>query len=276
MYFPINHFSEVGRLEAQSARDASMEIEVSGIHFVGIDQIISLLSLTGVVLNALGGLHLAYDLLGAKQGPLRLLARLFTYSALIGLGYGVLLGLWFGLAGAFFLGPAIEYQLWRRSRGIIPSTLEWVLLAAVRGLAFGVAGWLTVGRDFGIAFGILSAIVMHVTYEFGFGTNTYRIYNRPGLDRADVWAGFIRGGVVGLAGILSGAITGRSEALLDGIQIGLVVGALNTAVTILSPPVEWWADNLPDRALGGYGAFLVLIGSALQTVQYVTPLIRRR
>ena len=76
-------------------------------------------------------------------------------------------------------------------------------------------------------------------------------------------------------GVISGAITGRSEAFLHGIQIGLIVGVLNTTVTILSPLVEWWADNLPDRALGGYGAFMVLIGSALQTVQYVTPLISR-
>ncbi len=70
-------------------------------------------------------------------------------------------------------------------------------------------------------------------------------------------------------------MTGRSEALLYGVQIGVVVGTLQTTVIILSPTVEWWADNLPDRALGGYGAVLVLIGSALQTVQYVMPLIRR-
>jgi hypothetical protein len=253
-----------------------MEIEVSGIHFIRMDQMISLLSLTGVVLNALGGLYLAYDLLGAKQGPLRLLARLFTYSAILGLGYAALLGLWFGLAGAFVLGPALQYQLWRRARGWLPSTLEWSLMATVRGLAFGVAGWLTVGHDFGVAFGILSALVMHIAYEFGFGTNTYRIYQRPRLERTVVRGDIIRGVLVGLAGIVSGAITGRSEALLHGIQIGLVVGTLNTTITLLSPSVEWWADNLPDRALGGYGAFLVLVGSALQTVQYVTPLIRRR
>ncbi len=253
-----------------------MEADVAGIRIISIDQIISLLSLTGVVLNALGGLYLAYDLLGAKQGPLRMLARVFTYSAILGLGYGALLGLWFGLAGAFLLGPAIEYQLWRRSRGIMPSTREWLLLAAMRGMAFGVAGWLTVGRDFGVAFGILSALIMHVAYELGFGTKTYRIYKRPGLERTDLSAAFIRGVMVGLAGAVSGAMTGRSEALRYGIEIGLVVGTLNTAVTILSPPVEWWADNLPERVLGGYGAFLVLIGSALQTVQYVTPLIRRR
>lgn len=253
-----------------------MEIEVSGIHFIRMDHMISLLSLTGVVLNALGGLYLAYDLLGGKQGPLRLLARLFTYSAILGLGYAALLGLWFGLAGAFVLGPALQYQLRRRARGMRPSTLEWSLMAAVRGLAFGAAGWLTVGEDFGITFGILSALVMQVAYEFGYGTNTYRIYQRPQLERTVVRGDVVRGLLVGVAGIVSGAITGRSEALLHGIQIGVVVGTLNTAITTLSPPVEWWADNLPDRALGGYGAFLVLIGSALQTVQYVTPLIPRR
>ena len=87
--------------------------------------------------------------------------------------------------------------------------------------------------------------------------------------------GILRGVMIGLAGAIGGAITGRSEAFLHGIQIGLVAGVLNTTVTILSPVVEWWVDNLPDRALGGYGAFLLLIGSALQTVQYVTPLISR-
>jgi len=60
---------------------------------------------------------------------------------------------------------------------------------------------------------------------------------------------------------MGGAINGRSEAFFHGIQIGLVAGVLNTTVTILSPLVEWWADNLPDRALGGYRAFLLLICS---------------
>jgi hypothetical protein len=90
---------------------------VSGMRLITIDQIVPLLSLTGFVLNALGGLYLAYDLLGAKQGPLQLLSRLFTYSAIFGLGYAAMLGLWFGLAGAFVMGPLIEYQLWRRARG---------------------------------------------------------------------------------------------------------------------------------------------------------------
>lgn len=252
-----------------------MEMEVSGIHLVRMDQVIPLLSLTGVVLNALGGLYLAYDLLGSKHGPLRLLSRLLTYSAISGLGYGAMLGLWFGLAGAFVLGPAIEIQFWRRARGILPSTSEWTAMAALRGSAFGLAGWLSVGRDFGIAFGVLSAIAMLLGYQFGFGTKAYRSYYRPSLERQIVRADLVRGLLIGLAGVIGGAVTGRPEALLHGVQIGVVVGILNTTITILSPPVEWWADNLPDRVLGGYGAVLVLIGSALQTIQYVRPLIAR-
>jgi len=236
-------------------------------------QIVPLLSLTGVVLDALGGVYLAYDLLGGKHGPLRLLTRLLTYSAILGLGYGAALGLWFGLAGAMVLAPTIEYQLLRRAQGIEPSKLEWTLMALLRGLAFGTAGSLSVGHDFGIAFGILSALAMNIAYEFGFDSNVYRPYQKPQIDRSLLVSGIIRGAMIGLAGVFSGAITRRPEALLHGVQIGMVVGALNSAVTILGPPVEWWADNLPNRALGGYGAVLLLVGSALQTVQYIVPLI---
>jgi hypothetical protein len=248
---------------------------VSGMRPITIDQIVPLLSLTGVVLTALGGLYLAYDLLGSKQGPLRMLSRLFTYSAIFGLGYAAMLGLWFGLAGAFVMGPLIEYQLWRRARGIPPSNSEWVAMATLRGFAFGAAGWLAVGHDFGLAFGALSAIAMHLSYASGFGTTMYRIYQRPRIERSILLGSFVRGLMIRLAGAIGGAIAGRSEAFLHGIQIGLVVGVLNTTVTLLSPLVEWWADNLPDRALGGYGAFMVLIGSALQTVQYVIPFVSR-
>jgi hypothetical protein len=241
-----------------------------------LPELMPLVSLTGVVLDALGGLYLAYDLLGGKHGPLRMLTRLLTYSAIFGLGYGATLGLWFGLTGALVQGPTVEYQLSRRAQGIKPSTHEWALMAALRGLSFGTAGGLEVGYDFGVIFGLLSTLVMHTAYEFGFGTNIYRSFQRPRMERPMVVGGIVRGILIGLAGIISGALTRRPEALLHGIQIGIVVGMMNMAVTILSPSVEWWADNLPDRALGGYGAVLVLIGSAMQTVQYVAPLISLR
>jgi hypothetical protein len=119
-------------------------------------QFVPLVSITGVVLDGLGGLYLAYELLGGKHGPLRLLSRLLTYSAILGLGYGATLGLWFGLLGALVSAPTVEYLLMRRARNIAPSNIERVTAALLHGLSFGIAGWLTVGREFGIAFGTLS------------------------------------------------------------------------------------------------------------------------
>jgi hypothetical protein len=238
-------------------------------------KLISMLALIGVVLDALGGLYLAYDLLGGERGPLRLLSRMLTYSAIFGLGFGLTLGLWFGLAGAAGMGPTFELQLSRRARGIAASRREWVIGATLRGLAFGVAGWLTVGHAFGIAFGVLSGLVMLVSYEMGYGTTEYHAYQRPRIEWRTAMPGLVRGIGIGLAGAISGAITGEPEAFLYGIRIGLVAGTLNSSVAILSPSVEWWGDHLPDRALGGYGAVLMLVGSALQTVQYVIPLVQR-
>src|ERR1051325_9985765 len=59
---------------------------------------IAIVSVCGIGLDVLGGLYLAYDLLGGQYGPLRLLTRMVTYSVVLGIGYGVGLGLVFGIA----------------------------------------------------------------------------------------------------------------------------------------------------------------------------------
>lgn len=66
--------------------------------------LIPVLSLTGVVLDALGGLYLAYDLLGGKKGPLRTITKSVSYGVMFGIIYGLPLGLWFGLAGLLVPG----------------------------------------------------------------------------------------------------------------------------------------------------------------------------
>jgi hypothetical protein len=62
---------------------------------------IAAVSLTGICLDVLGGLYLAYDLLGGQHGPLRLLTRIVTYSLVFGIGYGLGLGFFFGVASGF-------------------------------------------------------------------------------------------------------------------------------------------------------------------------------
>ena len=46
-------------------------------------------SLISSSLDVLGALYLAYDLLGGEHGPLRTLTRAVTYSALMGIGFGI-------------------------------------------------------------------------------------------------------------------------------------------------------------------------------------------
>jgi hypothetical protein len=51
--------------------------------------VIAAVSISGISLDVLGGLYLAYDLLGGQHGPLRLLTRIVTYSIVFGVGYGL-------------------------------------------------------------------------------------------------------------------------------------------------------------------------------------------
>ena len=66
----------------------------------------------GVLLDLIGGLYLAYDVLGGQRGPLRILTRAATYSLFFGLGYGLPLGITFGLVAGSGLGLALGFEFW--------------------------------------------------------------------------------------------------------------------------------------------------------------------
>src|SRR5438309_5529230 len=59
---------------------------------------VAAVSIAGTCSMLLGSLYLAYDLLGEQHGPLRLLTHAITYSPVFGIGYGLGLGPFFGLA----------------------------------------------------------------------------------------------------------------------------------------------------------------------------------
>jgi hypothetical protein len=52
-----------------------------------------------------------------------------------------------------------------------------------------------------------------------------------------------------------------------------MIGAVSALVNFLSPYIEWWAENLPERRLGAFGVVLILIGLTLQSVQYWVALL---
>src|SRR5206468_2586800 len=100
---------------------------------------VAIVSVTGICLDVLGSLYLAYDLLGGQHGPLRLLTRMVTYSIVFGAGFGLGLGFFFGLASGIATGVTVAIELHRAARNHEDHySLPWeALFSAIRGLAFG-------------------------------------------------------------------------------------------------------------------------------------------
>jgi hypothetical protein len=235
--------------------------------------LIPVLSLAGVLLDALGGLYLAYDLLGGKHGPLRTITKSATYGVMFGSAYGLLLGRWFGLTGLVVSGPALSLEIGRREVRDSHPLIEAVAFGLLRAASFGAAGWLARDAWFGIIFGILSAIGLIAAYMILGPPPTDRSSGFSRVDKGVLRRASFRGASIGLAAVLNGALHKEHDALFYGIEVGLVTGISSGVSVATAPSVEAWVDNLPNRRLGGYGAMLVLIGSLLQTAQYVFPLL---
>src|SRR5450432_1185410 len=95
---------------------------------------VAAISVTGVCLDVLGGLYLAYDLLGGQHGPLRLLTRMVTYSIVFGIGYGMGLGFFFGIASGLATGITVALELRRTARTQNHYPLPWeAVFSAIRG-----------------------------------------------------------------------------------------------------------------------------------------------
>ena len=234
--------------------------------------LLAAISLSGVVLDLMGGLYLAYDLLGGKRGPLRALTRTATYSLLFGVGYGLPLGPVYGLVAGLGLGLALGIEFWlaaaTRGRTPLAATLGFAVLRGAT--AQGLAAALTFDPRFGIAFGLLSIVGLIAAYLFGFApSQEYQPETRPRLTRRRLIATCVRGAVIGLAGAAAGRLTQEgARGVVFGLEIGLVVAAVGAVVATLSPYVEWWTDTLPSQRLGVLGTVLLLVGFALQSCQY--------
>src|SRR5208282_2243107 len=110
---------------------------------------VATISLAGIWLDVLGGLYLAYDLLGGQYGPLRLLTRMVTYSIVFGIGYGLGLGFFFGIAAGTATGitVAIELQRTGHRHDHYPLPVEF-LFSAIRGVGMGAGLYRTLGLKY--------------------------------------------------------------------------------------------------------------------------------
>ena len=238
--------------------------------------ILALIAIVGSSLDVLGAMYLAYDLLGGEHGPLRTLTRGVTYGALFGLGYGLGLGPVFGLLAGAAHGITLAWELSCASRGLLKPTFWFdTAMSAIRGAGFALGGAYLYGPAFGAVFGTLSMLGQVVAYRIGIRpTMDYRQSNRPHISRAHVLTTINRAAGYLVAGYVSSlAAHHGANALNVGLRTGLLVGLVSGVAMAFMPSIEWTADHLRARRMGVLGVVLILIGFALQSVQYWAALL---
>ena len=229
------------------------------------------ISVAGSCLDVIGSLYLAYDLLGGKHGPLRLLTRAVTYSVVFSAGYGLGLGLAFGVVSGTATGITLAIELNRAARGLDHHSLFWEgVFAAVRGLAFGAGLYRIVGFGFAISFSVLITVGQIIAYAYGMRPAVdYSASRRPRFSRRLFLGTVVRSvGYLGSALVCSTFIHHMDHAWPFAIHVGLVTGIVTGLGVTFNPYIEYYADNLPERRLGAFGIGLVLCGFALQSLQY--------
>jgi hypothetical protein len=228
-------------------------------------------SLAGICLDVLGGFYLAYDLLGGAYGPLRLLSRMVTYSIVFGIGYGIGLGFFFGVASGAATGITVAIELHRTARNRDHYPLLWeAAFSAIRGFAFSAGLYRTLGLPFAVAFGALITAGQVSAYMRGMRPGLdYAASRKPRFTRRQMWGAVLRTiGYIATALICSALVRHIEHAWLFALRVGLVTGVVTAVGITVNPFIEYYADNLPERRLGVFGIWLVLIGFVLQSVQY--------
>jgi hypothetical protein len=237
---------------------------------------VALVSIIGSSLDVLGALYLAYDLLGGEHGPLRTLSRGVTYGALFGAGYGLALGPVFGIATGVAHGITLAWEFSRASRHL-PKPGFWydTAMSAIRGGGFALGAAYLYGAVFGAAFGALSTVGQVVAYRAGIRpTIDYQPATRPRLTKHQLLAAVNRTFGYAVAGYISALMAGqRVNALSVGVRTGLAIGVVTAIAGACTPFVEWSADHVPEKRMGVFGVGLILIGFALQSVQYWLALL---
>ena len=237
---------------------------------------IAAISISGSCLDVLGSLYLAYDLLGGRYGPLRLLTRAVTYFVVFGIGYSLGLGLFFGLVAGLATGVTLAIELNRAARGLNHYSLPWeALFSSIRSAGFAIGLYPTVGVRFAIAFGLLATVGQVVAYSRNVRPSMdYVADRRPRFTERQFWATVVRTvGYLGAALICSALVHHVDHSVYFAVRLGLVTGLVTAVGVTLNPYIEYYADNLPERYLGSFGVLLIFFGFSLQSVQYWLQLL---
>jgi hypothetical protein len=236
-------------------------------------QFVAEAALLGMGLESVGGLYLAYDLLGGKRGPLRAVTRATGYAVFFMIGYSLLLGVRYAIVASVGMGVVLAFEFGQAEKDsghAMSRQTRVVIVGFLRGLVLGAAAITAYSFEFGLVFGALSGCVLTGTYFLGFApADNYLSSKNPTITSHMLVASLLRGVGVSFAGVVAGLTTTSAyHSWILGLRLGLAAGAVSAIVSLIGPVFEWRIDNLPERRLGLFGIVLIFVGSAVQSIQY--------
>ena len=148
-------------------------------------------------------------------------------------------------------------------------------MSAIRGVGFGLGAAYVYGGAFGAAFGALSTMGQVIGYRVGIRPSLdYQPATRPRLTKYQFLAVVNRTVGYIVAGYVSALVAQqRANALSVGVRAGLGIGVVTAIANTCTPFIEWGADHVPQKTMGVLGIGLILVGFALQSVQYWLALL---
>ncbi|CAN5576427.1 hypothetical protein BH11CYA1_BH11CYA1_21070 [soil metagenome] len=226
------------------------------------------LTLLGMACDLVGGLYLAYDLFGGEKGPLSTITRLVNYSLLMIAGFLFPLGPKFALIAGIGLGSAFGLHIDRIGKGK-PDTFGFLIgIGALRAVTVILALWVADYKSIAIVLGPCAMLMTLLSKKLRITpAEFYQSDKKPHLKKAQLLIALALG-VLAIATSLIGASIGMDslKAAHFGIKLGLTFAGNVLIVTTLSPMIEWYADNLPDRSFGFAGAILFMTGFLIQAI----------
>lgn len=232
------------------------------------DQLSAQISLVGMLLDAAGGLFLAYDLLGGEKGPLSTFTRMFTYSVLAVFFYGIAMGLRFGLIVGTCIGSCLGLHLERLGKD--KKDTFWFLfsISLVRALGMGFAIYLE-GHPLVAIVGstmVFAASMLLPYFKLGPGMLLEKSNKRPSINKQKVAFAVLLGLIVAFTDFICVQVANVSKADISHmVRLSSAVVMATLIISTISPTIEWYADNVEPKVLGYLGTILFIIGFLLQS-----------
>ena len=244
-------------------------------HFDMDSHTMAAISMTGNLLDAVGGLYLAYDLLGGEKGILRILIRIVNYSILIGCVYGFVFGLRFAVVAGIGMGTAMGLQLASATHGRVETPRMIVGLAILRACTIGLASSFLIPASHSFVLALFVFAAGMILPRLGLSPGRIFVagdkfsFTKKKLLFALLLPSILAVGI-GAAGFIFG---GEQEFIKLAVKVAVTVSFLTLLLGAFSPIVEWYADRLPLKTIGHVGAVLFIIGFFLQAVPNLIVLL---